>query len=216
MKQGHCEYFATAMAVMLRTQGIATRVVNGFYEGEYNEAADIFVVRQKNAHSWVEVYFPGEETLGPVRPDAFRRPASDRIPVGFAAASSKYLEALRDVLDPVFRRIRQPGTAVAFHLGTPRVCEYNAEGSVRTVTDLAKIIRLVARSSRRPRLRNVVFCGRISGLLYVPRAASASSCACLAVPENSKIKSLACHYGSGSLAVGGLRSSNSTSACRPF
>jgi hypothetical protein len=45
---------------MLRTQGIATRVVNGFQRGEYNETADVYVVRQKNAHSWVEVYFPGE------------------------------------------------------------------------------------------------------------------------------------------------------------
>ena len=60
VREGHCEYFATAMAVMLRTQGIATRIVNGFSEGEYNETADVYVVKQKNAHSWVEVYFPGE------------------------------------------------------------------------------------------------------------------------------------------------------------
>ncbi|HMJ07384.1 MAG TPA: DUF3488 and transglutaminase-like domain-containing protein, partial [Pyrinomonadaceae bacterium] len=61
VKEGHCEYFSTAMAVMLRTQGIATRVVNGFQRGDYNETADVYVVRQKNAHSWVEVYFPGEK-----------------------------------------------------------------------------------------------------------------------------------------------------------
>src|SRR5690606_28415666 len=60
VREGHCEYFATAMAIMLRTQGIATRVVNGFSRGEYNEMADVWVVRQRNAHSWVEVYFPGE------------------------------------------------------------------------------------------------------------------------------------------------------------
>src|SRR5690606_37163274 len=52
VREGHCEYFATAMAVMLRTQGIATRVVNGFQRGDYNETADVFVVRQLNAHSW--------------------------------------------------------------------------------------------------------------------------------------------------------------------
>ena len=39
VKEGHCEYFATAMAVMLRTQGIAARVVNGFQQGDYNETA---------------------------------------------------------------------------------------------------------------------------------------------------------------------------------
>lgn len=58
IREGHCEYFATSMAVMLRTQGIATRIVNGFQSGEYNNAADVFVVTQKDAHSWVEVYFP--------------------------------------------------------------------------------------------------------------------------------------------------------------
>ncbi|HEX6125216.1 MAG TPA: DUF3488 and transglutaminase-like domain-containing protein, partial [Pyrinomonadaceae bacterium] len=54
VREGHCEYFSTAMTVMLRTQGIAARVVNGFQRGEYNETADVFVVRQRNAHSWVE------------------------------------------------------------------------------------------------------------------------------------------------------------------
>src|SRR5712692_4833518 len=58
VKEGHCEYFSTAMAVMLRTQGIATRVVNGFLPGQFNETADAFTVRQSDAHSWVEVYFP--------------------------------------------------------------------------------------------------------------------------------------------------------------
>jgi hypothetical protein len=42
IKVGHCEYFSTAMAVMLRTRGIATRVVNGFLPGEYNEAAGAY------------------------------------------------------------------------------------------------------------------------------------------------------------------------------
>src|SRR5213079_3163916 len=58
VKVGHCEYFATAMAVMLRTRGIGSRVVNGFLPGEYNQAAGAFTVRQSDAHSWVEVYFP--------------------------------------------------------------------------------------------------------------------------------------------------------------
>jgi transglutaminase-like putative cysteine protease len=58
VREGHCEYFSTAMAVMLRSEGIATRVVNGFQLGEYNDAADVYTVRQSDAHSWVEVYFP--------------------------------------------------------------------------------------------------------------------------------------------------------------
>jgi transglutaminase-like putative cysteine protease len=58
-RAGHCEYFAAAMTVMLRTQGIPARYINGFQTGEYNDVGGDFVVRASDAHSWVEVYFPG-------------------------------------------------------------------------------------------------------------------------------------------------------------
>ncbi len=58
-KTGHCEYFAAAQAVMLRAIGIPCRVVNGFRRGEFNSWSDHFVVRQSDAHSWVEAYFEG-------------------------------------------------------------------------------------------------------------------------------------------------------------
>jgi hypothetical protein len=58
-KQGHCEYFASAMAVMLRTLKIPARVVNGFRTGEFNDVTAQYLVRASNAHSWVEAYFPG-------------------------------------------------------------------------------------------------------------------------------------------------------------
>jgi transglutaminase-like putative cysteine protease len=93
VKQGHCEYFATAMAVMLRTQDIATRVVNGFLPGEYNQAAGAFTVRQSDAHSWVEVYFPQTNswvTFDPTPPAG--RTTRER--TGLAGALSKYSEAL--------------------------------------------------------------------------------------------------------------------------
>ncbi|HLW89609.1 MAG TPA: DUF3488 and transglutaminase-like domain-containing protein [Terriglobales bacterium] len=57
-KQGHCEYFASAMAVMLRTLKIPSRVVNGFRTGEFNDVTSQYLVRASNAHSWVEAYFP--------------------------------------------------------------------------------------------------------------------------------------------------------------
>jgi len=59
-RQGHCEYFASAMVLMLRSRRVPARLVNGFQTGEFNEAADVYTVRQSDAHSWVEVYFPGE------------------------------------------------------------------------------------------------------------------------------------------------------------
>ena len=56
---GHCEYFSTAMAVMLRTLGVQTRNVNGFLGGQWSQFGDYLVVTQNEAHSWVEVWFPG-------------------------------------------------------------------------------------------------------------------------------------------------------------
>ena len=58
-RAGHCEYFASAMAVMLRTLGIPSREVNGFLPGEYNALGGDYIVRASDAHSWVEAYFPG-------------------------------------------------------------------------------------------------------------------------------------------------------------
>ena len=93
VKSGHCEYFSTAMAVMLRTRGIPSRVVNGFLPGEYNEAADAYTVRQSDAHSWVEVYFPETQTWVTFDPT----PAAGRTePVrsGIVGQLGKYAEAL--------------------------------------------------------------------------------------------------------------------------
>src|SRR5205807_9285157 len=50
--------FASAMAAMLRTLHIPSRVVNGFRTGEFNALTSNYVVRASNAHSWVEAYFP--------------------------------------------------------------------------------------------------------------------------------------------------------------
>lgn len=58
-KKGHCEYFASSMAVMLRSLHIPSRMVTGFRGGEFNDLTGQYVVRASNAHSWVEVYFPG-------------------------------------------------------------------------------------------------------------------------------------------------------------
>jgi transglutaminase-like putative cysteine protease len=58
-KSGYCEYFSAAMAVMLRTLNVPSRLVNGFQTGSYNRFGKDFVVRARDAHSWVEVYFTG-------------------------------------------------------------------------------------------------------------------------------------------------------------
>jgi protein-glutamine gamma-glutamyltransferase len=55
-KDGHCEYFASALALLLRSIGIHSRMVNGFKGGDWNELIETMNVRQKHAHSWVEAY----------------------------------------------------------------------------------------------------------------------------------------------------------------
>jgi len=59
-KAGHCEYFSSAMAIMLRTLGIPTRNVTGFVGGRFNPYGRYYALRQGDAHSWVEVYIEGQ------------------------------------------------------------------------------------------------------------------------------------------------------------
>ncbi len=54
--RGHCEYFATALALMLRSQGIPSRVVVGYKCGEFDDLGHFYQVRQLHAHTWVEAY----------------------------------------------------------------------------------------------------------------------------------------------------------------
>lgn len=58
-KAGHCEYFSTAMVILLRSQGVLAREVNGFLGGQWNEFGGYLAVTQNEAHSWVEVWFSG-------------------------------------------------------------------------------------------------------------------------------------------------------------
>jgi transglutaminase-like putative cysteine protease len=62
-QRGHCEYFASAMVLLLRSQGIPARLITGFLGAEFNAIEDYYVVRQSNAHAWVEAFVPGEGWL---------------------------------------------------------------------------------------------------------------------------------------------------------
>jgi protein-glutamine gamma-glutamyltransferase len=69
-REGHCEYFSTAMAVLLRAGGVPVRNVTGFAGGEWNRFGSYLAVTGNNAHSWVEVWFPevGWVTFDPTPP----------------------------------------------------------------------------------------------------------------------------------------------------
>ncbi|MCL5256448.1 MAG: DUF3488 and transglutaminase-like domain-containing protein [Chloroflexi bacterium] len=57
-KAGYCEYFSTAMVVMLRSIGIPAREVTGYTSGTFDEASQSYIVKESNAHAWPQVFFP--------------------------------------------------------------------------------------------------------------------------------------------------------------
>jgi protein-glutamine gamma-glutamyltransferase len=60
-RSGHCEYFAGALAMMLRSQGIPARIVVGFKGGEWNDVGAYYQVQQLHAHAWVEAYLEADQ-----------------------------------------------------------------------------------------------------------------------------------------------------------
>ncbi len=92
-KRGHCEFYSTAMTIMLRELGVPARNVTGFVGGTYNRFSRSYVVRQGDAHSWVEVWLDG---AGWTRFDP--TPPSDAAPrselTGVLAVMRDFVEAL--------------------------------------------------------------------------------------------------------------------------
>lgn len=89
-RSGNCEYFAAALAVMLRTLGIPARVVNGFQRGEWNPYGRYYMVRLRDAHSWVEVFVDG---AGWVTLDPSPRAAAEA--VAAAPPAVMWLDSMR-------------------------------------------------------------------------------------------------------------------------
>ena len=87
-RAGNCEYFAAALAVMLRSLDIPARVVNGFQRGEWNPYGEYWVVRMRDAHSWVEANLDGAWTTLDPSPRGAAPPA----PI---SALTLYIDGLR-------------------------------------------------------------------------------------------------------------------------
>jgi transglutaminase-like putative cysteine protease len=91
VRQGDCEYFSSALAIMLRLNGIPARVVNGYLGGDWNSYGEYYLIQHSNAHSWVEAYFKdrGWVTLDPT-PAVPRRP-----PAAFFLSLAHFMDSLR-------------------------------------------------------------------------------------------------------------------------
>lgn len=95
-KTGYCEYFASAMVLMLREEGIPARMVGGYLGGTYNENGNYYLVRQESAHTWVEVYLEGRGWLrmDPTPPSQGPAATPDTAS-GAAGRSLMFMDALR-------------------------------------------------------------------------------------------------------------------------
>lgn len=92
-RRGHCEYFAAGMVVMLSSLGVPSRIVGGYYGGEWNPFTGYFVVRQRDAHAWVEIH-DGQRWLTFDPSPADLRPGS-----AAAGALGAYASAARDSIE---------------------------------------------------------------------------------------------------------------------
>jgi len=92
LKKGYCDYYASAMVVLARASGVPARFVSGYSSGTYDAANAEYVVRELNAHSWAEVYFPeiGWVEFEPTasQPEVELSAAASEIPVGQGSDST--------------------------------------------------------------------------------------------------------------------------------
>ena len=101
-KRGHCQYFAAALVMMLRSQGIPARIVVGYKTDEYNDISNEYVARQLHAHAWVEALIDREQ-LAPNR-NVFGQPDSKQYwlrldPTPGASGSTNQTSRVTQVLD---------------------------------------------------------------------------------------------------------------------
>jgi hypothetical protein len=121
-KEGHCEYFASALALLLRSINVQARVVNGFKGGDWNELTSTLNVRQKHAHSWVEAY------AGIVRDGPNRGPrwiTLDPTPANQRRQSIAQVGGITSIFRPL--------TDLARHIWVFYVIGYNGERQNRLI-----------------------------------------------------------------------------------
>jgi hypothetical protein len=100
-KRGHCEFFSTAMAVMLREVGIPSRNVVGFVGGTYNHFGRYYAVREQDSHSWVEAYIEERRGMGGSWQTFDPTPAAGIEPL---APTTGALVYVRDLLEAVSQK----------------------------------------------------------------------------------------------------------------
>jgi hypothetical protein len=162
-KTGYCEHYATAMVVMLRTVGIPARLVTGFLATEWNEYGGYFTVRQRDAHAWVEVYFPRSGWI-----------TMDPTPTVSAAVTASRWESLRRLgeslrlqWDRLFVHFSAKDQLAVVH-GVREGSDALREKASRWVSSLsAPISQVLNRLTRRARTFEPGILGVVTGVVVV-------------------------------------------------
>lgn len=148
-RAGFCEHFATALAILLRLEGVPTRYVTGFKVDESDRDGEHYLVRDANAHAWVEAWVADSKGAGWIEADATpiveSKPAS---PSGLRARFAKLVEWLAD-LRAAFRYGRI--TDAALRLRWPIAGVLSILGLVYVVRN--EVRRRLAEARERPKVR---------------------------------------------------------------
>ncbi len=127
-RAGHCEYFATSLALMLRSRGVYARVVNGYRLGPWISEGGYFLVTQTEAHSWVEYYDP-ESNVWRVADPTPPAPPNAALAQGFMGAVQRWIDALRFRWDRHVVRFSGEDQSIGFDWATAKL---SAFGNVKS------------------------------------------------------------------------------------
>ena len=127
-RAGHCEYFASSLALMLRSRGVFARVVNGYRLGPWISEGGYFLVTQNEAHSWVEYYDPDARfwrVADPTPP----APPNSVLAQGFMGALQRWVDAVRFRWDRHVVRFSGEDQSIGFDWATTKL---SALGNVKS------------------------------------------------------------------------------------
>ena len=104
-RQGHCEFFASSFAILLRSAGVPARLVGGYVGGDYNELGGYYLVTERMAHVWVEAYLAGTGWVR-VDPSVFAENSAEAVGAGGrGGAGAMTVRMFVDSLDHAWNRI---------------------------------------------------------------------------------------------------------------
>lgn len=146
-RKGHCEFFASAFAMLLRGAGVPSRLVGGYLGGDYNELGGYYLVTENMAHVWVEAFIAGHGWLR-IDPSSFAVNYGTILSARTSIVSMLRLRLLVDSLNHAWNRTVIPydfeqQLDFANNIGR-RFQVVGSAGAVRSIALYAAVISLLA------------------------------------------------------------------------